>query len=184
MHYNIRILIPVPEIVLLNGNRLAQKAKEADGLVAGGYTPYSSIDARTKSFLERLYPLRHKHGFMNGKPGIAVATCAITQDCAGMPPACDNGANDISFYMMEEGMNFLGSGKIRGNIPCIRCGYGDVCQSAGLKMIFGENATVDSVGVSTAEKQDKGISAVWPLYYCHGPLPCPISPRRVSSTAA
>jgi len=141
-----------------DGNRLAQKAKEADGLVVGGYTPYSSIDARTKSFLERLYPLRHKHGFMSGKPGIAVATCAIPRDCEGMPPACDNGANDISFYMMEEGMHFLGAVKIQGNIPCIRCGYGDVCESAGLKMIFGENATVDSVGVNTAEKQDQAMA--------------------------
>jgi len=136
-----------------DGNRLAQKAKDADALVVGCYTPYSSIDARTKAFLERLYPLRHKHGFMQGKPGIAVTTCAIPADCEGMPPACDNGVNDISFYMMEEGMNFLGSVKLQGNIPCIRCGYGDECQTAGLKMIFGENATVDSVGVNTFENQ-------------------------------
>lgn len=138
-----------------DGNRLAQKAKEADGLVVGGFTPYSSIDARTKSFLERLYPLRHKHGFMQAKPGIAVATCAIPADCAGMPPACDNGANDISFYMMEEGMNFLGAVKIRGNVPCVRCGYGDECAVSGLTMIFGKNATVDTVGVNNFEMQDQ-----------------------------
>ncbi len=136
-----------------DGNRLAQKAKDADALVVGCYTPYSSIDARTKAFLERLYPLRHKHGFMQEKPGVAVVTCAIPADCEGMPPACDNGANDISFYMMEEGMSFLGAVKLQGNIPCIRCGYGDECRTAGLKMIFGENATVDSVGVNTFENQ-------------------------------
>lgn len=136
-----------------DGNWLAQKAKDADALVVGGFTPYSSIDGRTKAFLERLYPLRHKHGFMNGKAGAAIVTCAIPADCEGMPPACENGANDIFFFMMEEGMNFLGSIKIQGNIPCIRCGYGDECKTAGLKMIFGENATVDSVGVNTFENQ-------------------------------
>ena len=134
-----------------DGNLLAEKAKQADGLVVGGYTPYSSIDARTKAFLERLYPLRHKHGFMSGKSGVAVVTCAIPQDCEGMPPACESGANSIFYYMMEEGMNFLGSVKIRGNIPCIRCGYGDTCEMAGLKMIFGPEATVDTVGVNTFE---------------------------------
>jgi len=137
-----------------DGNRLAQKAKDAAGLVVGGFTPYSSIDGRTKAFLERLYPLRHKHAFMKGKPGVAVATCAIPAGCEGMPPACENGANDIFYFMMEEGMNFLGSVKIQGNIPCIRCGYGDECETAGLKMIFGEHATVDSIGVNTFEMQN------------------------------
>ena len=136
-----------------DGNMLAEKARQADGLVVGGYTPYSSIDGRTKAFLERLYPLRHKHGFMSGKSGVAVVTCAIPEDCEGMPPACESGANSIFYYMMEEGMNFLGSVKIRGNIPCISCGYGDDCQMAGLKMIFGPEATLDTVGVNTFETQ-------------------------------
>lgn len=33
-----------------DGNLLAQKAKEADGLVVGCFTPYSMIDGRTKAF--------------------------------------------------------------------------------------------------------------------------------------
>lgn len=135
------------------GNLLAQKAKQADGLVVGGFTPYSSIDARTKAFLERLYPLRHKHGYMVGKPGIAVVTCSIPEDCSELPQACENGTNNIYFYMLEEGMNYLGSVKIQGNIPCIKCGYGDECQMAGLNMIFGPQATVDSVGVYNFETQ-------------------------------
>lgn len=141
-----------------DGNWLADKAKKADGLVVGGFTPYSSIDARTKAFLERLYPLRHKHGYMNDKPGIAVVTCAIPPNCDGLPPACENGASDIFFYMMEEGMNFIGSVSIRGNIPCVRCGYGDECRTAGLKMIFGGDATVDAVGIQTLETQAEAMN--------------------------
>ncbi|MBS3755318.1 MAG: hypothetical protein KGY56_06425 [Desulfobacterales bacterium] len=70
-----------------------------------------------------------------------------------MPPACESGANSIFYFMMEEGMNFLGSVKIRGNIPCIRCGYGDECQMAGVKMIFGPEATLDTVGINKFETQ-------------------------------
>jgi multimeric flavodoxin WrbA len=50
---------------------LAEKAKQANALIIGGFTPYSSLDSRTKAFIERLYPLRHIHGFMRGKPGAA-----------------------------------------------------------------------------------------------------------------
>ena len=52
-----------------DGRLLAEKAKAADALIVAGFTPYSSLDSRTKAFLERLYPLRHTHGFMAGKPG-------------------------------------------------------------------------------------------------------------------
>ena len=108
-----------------DGIFLAKKAKEADALIIACYTPYSSIDSLTKTFIERLYPLRHKHGFMAGKPGGAIATCAIPATNKALPPACDMAINAIMFYMMEEGMNFVGSVKILGNVPCIKCGYGN-----------------------------------------------------------
>ena len=129
------------------GILLAEKAKAAAGLVIGCYTPYSSIDARTKTFLERLYPLRHRYGFMNGKPGGAIVTSAIREDAEGLPPAAEMGLSAIEFYMMEEGMQFMGAAKVVGNVPCIRCGQEDECEVSGLKMLFGPEATVDSVGV-------------------------------------
>jgi multimeric flavodoxin WrbA len=140
-----------------DGNVLAEKAKAADALIIAGFTPYSAIDGRCKAFMERLYPLRHKHGFMQGKPGGAIVTCAIPEDCQHLPKACENGVQAIQAYMMEEGMNFLGAVKILGNIPCLTCGYGDECATAGLKMIFGPQASVDSVGVSRFEDQDKAL---------------------------
>ena len=62
-----------------DGIDLAEKVRAADALVIGGFTPYSTIDARTKAFLERLYPLRHVHGFMAGKPGGAVITSSVPE---------------------------------------------------------------------------------------------------------
>ena len=142
-----------------DGILLAEKVKEADALIIACYTPYSSIDSLTKSFIERLYPLRHKHGFMAGKPGGAIVTCAIPATNKALPPACDMAINAIMFYMMEEGMNFVGAVKILGNVPCIKCGYGNECKTSGIKMIFGNEATVQSVGVNKFEEQLDALDA-------------------------
>ncbi|MBI5307200.1 MAG: flavodoxin family protein [Planctomycetes bacterium] len=142
-----------------DGIMLAEKAKEADALIIACYTPYSSIDALTKAFMERLYPLRHKHGFMAGKPGGAIVTCAVPAANKTLPPAGDMGVNAVMFYMMEEGMNFVGSVKILGNVPCIKCGYGNECKTSGIRMIFGNEATVQSVGVNTFEEQPDALEA-------------------------
>lgn len=142
-----------------DGIMLAEKAKTADALIIACYTPYSSIDALTKAFIERLYPLRHKHGFMAGKPGGAIVTCAVPAASKTLPPAGDMGVNAVMFYMMEEGMNFVGSVKILGNVPCIKCGYGNECKTSGIKMIYGNEATVQSVGVNTFEGQPDALEA-------------------------
>lgn len=142
-----------------DGIMLAEKAKEANALIIACYTPYSSVDALTKAFIERLYPLRHKHGFMAGKPGGAIVTCAVPATSKTLPPSGDMGVNAVMFYMMEEGMNFVGSVKILGNVPCIKCGYGNECKTSGIKMIYGNEATVQSVGVNTFEGQPDALEA-------------------------
>ena len=70
-----------------DGIELAQKAREADALIIAGYTPYSTLDARTKSFIERLYPNRHGIAYMKGKPGGAIITYCIPADTPHLPPA-------------------------------------------------------------------------------------------------
>ena len=148
-----------------DGIELAEKAKAADALVIAGFTPYSSIDARTKAFIERLYPLRHVHGFMAGKPGGAVITHAVPEGHESMPPACQMGVNAIQFFMMEEGMNFIGAVTIQGNVPCVKCVYGDECKMSGIAMLHGPNATVDSVGIKAFETQTVAVEAAKELGY-------------------
>ena len=140
-----------------DGILMAQKAKEADALIIAGFTPYSTIDSRTKAFIERLYPLRHTHGFMAGKPGGAVITSAVPEDNEMLPPACQMGINAIQFYMMEEGMNFVGAVKIQGNVPCVKCAFGDECKMSGITMLYGPDATVDSVGIKVFEKEPMAV---------------------------
>ncbi len=136
-----------------DGIALAEKAKEADAMVVAGFTPYSTLDSRTKAFLERLYPLRHNHGFMAGKPGAAIITCAVPEDNELLPPACESGINAILYYMMEEGMNIVGAVKVFGNVPCVKCGNGDECKMSAIPMIYGQDATVGSVGINVFEEQ-------------------------------
>jgi multimeric flavodoxin WrbA len=136
-----------------DGILLAEKVKAADALVIGGFTPYSSLDSRTKAFIERLYPLRHNYGFMAGKPGAAVITSCVPEDNKQLPPAAEMGVNSLVFYMMEEGMLFVGALKLQGNVPCVRCGFGDRCTMSGISMLYGPMATVDSVGIKQFEQQ-------------------------------
>ena len=115
-------------------------------------------DSRTKAFLERLYALRHRHGFMMGKPGGAIITCAIPEGNEMLPPAFEMGKNAIMFYMMEEGMEFAGAVRVEGNVPCIKCGYDTECKIPGIPMVYGEDATRESIGVQSFEEQPKAIA--------------------------
>jgi hypothetical protein len=69
------------------------------------------------------------------------------------------GVNAIQFYMMEEGMDFLGAVKILGNVPCVGCRHGDECKMTGLKMLYGPDATKDSVGINSFEEQPVAVEA-------------------------
>jgi multimeric flavodoxin WrbA len=142
-----------------DGIALAEKARAADALIVAGFTPYSTLDSRTKAFIERLYPLRHVHGYMRGKPGGAVVTAAVPEGAEQLPPAADLGVRAIQLYMMMEGMSFLGAVKVLGNVPCLSCGRGDDCGLSGLKVLHGPDATVDSVAVNRFEDQPEAVAA-------------------------
>lgn len=130
-----------------DGVMLAEKTYKANAVVIAGFTPYSSLDSRTKAYMERLYPLRHRHGLMADKPGAAIITSAVAPGQAGMPPAADIGIQAVRHFMMEEGMRFIGGVSLLGNVPCIHCGKDGQCQMSGLKMIHGPDATPESVGI-------------------------------------
>lgn len=126
---------------------LAEKFRAAPAFVLGAFTPYSSLDARSKAFMERMYCFRHRIGGNSGKIGASVITTACTPGAVGLPPAAETASSQVAFWMMEEGITNLGSIVVLGNVPCIRCGHGDDCTVSGVKMIHGPEATVDSVGV-------------------------------------
>ncbi len=134
-----------------DGRELAEKFHHADAFVLGGYTPYSSLDARSKTFIERMYCLRHREGLNRGKVGASVITTACPPNVEGLPPAAQTATSQVAFWMMEEGMVNVGSMLLLGNVPCIKCGHGDDCPMSGIKMLYGQQASVASVGVHTFE---------------------------------
>ncbi|OKY76494.1 MAG: NADPH-dependent FMN reductase [Desulfobulbaceae bacterium DB1] len=147
-------------IIADDGVMLAEKAFKADIVIVGGYTPYSSLDSRTKAFMERLYALRHRHGLMAGKPGAAVVTCAVPPGREGMPPAGENGLQAIRFCMMEEGMRYVGGVSVLGNVPCVKCKSGSQCRVSGVKMIHGPDAAAENVGINTLEQNPETVAAL------------------------
>jgi hypothetical protein len=102
--------------------------------------------------MERMYCHRHRVGRNARKSGVTVITTACPPGAPGMPPAAETATSQIGFWMMEEGMTNLGTMVIQGNLPCIRCGYGDDCSFSRIKMLFGPEATVTSVGVKGLEQ--------------------------------
>lgn len=135
---------------------LAEQFHAADGFVLGCYTPYSSLDARTKSFMERMYCLRHQEALNRGKPGAFIITSAMPPGVEGLPPAVEVASQQLAFWMMEEQMQYVGAVVLLGNVPCIRCGKGDDCAVSGIKMLFGPDGTVAAAGVHDVDA-DKGV---------------------------
>lgn len=143
-----------------DGIILAEKVKAAAALVIAGFTPYATLESRTKACMERLYPLQHRKGFMAGKPDAAISTSAPPEGHEQMPEVAEMAVHAVAAYMMEEGMQFVGALKLRGNVPCVRCGFGDECHMSGVKMIYGSTATVDCMGINQFERQASHVERV------------------------
>lgn len=112
---------------------LAGKVRAAHAVVVGGYAPYGAVDAFTKSFLERMFSLRHNNGLNRGKLAVAVAT-GIGRGVPGLEEA----AAQINHALTLEGMEVLGVLKAEGNPECMVCGYGTSCPMSALPWALGE----------------------------------------------
>lgn len=146
-----------------NGIMLAEKTYKANAVIIAGFTPYSSLDSRTKAYMERLYPLRHRHGLMAGKPGGAIITSAIAPEQEKRSAAAAIGIQAIKDFMLEEGMKFIGGVSLPGNVPCIRCGQDGQCQMSSLKKIHGQDATPASVGINDFENDPEKVAELQQL---------------------
>ena len=56
-------------VVQDDARALAGKFRDVPAFVLGAFTPYSSLDARTKAFMERMYCHRHRIGGNSAKVG-------------------------------------------------------------------------------------------------------------------
>ena len=115
-------------------NPLLEEIEQADALIFSGFPSYGAINALTKVFIERLWPLRHRKFATKGKVSVSVITSA------GQPKElCDYFEHYCTDYL---GTNYQGSLAIVGILPCLSCGYGESCQVSGFIGIHGEGKTI------------------------------------------
>ena len=117
-------------------NDVLEKIIEADALVFSGYPSFGSINALSKVFIERLWPLRHNHLFTKGKVGAAVACSSSRADSETL-------ASYFEMYLtMYLQTRYQGTLALAGNVPCMSCGYGEECDYSGWLRLKGPGAKV------------------------------------------
>lgn len=102
----------------------------ADALVIGGVTYFAHPNALTRTFMERMFPLRHQVPQTLGIPGAAVAVGG---------ELADQTAQEIAYHM-EGYFNFTMVGAVAfksATWPCFVCGYGLTCEYGGPALFYG-----------------------------------------------
>jgi multimeric flavodoxin WrbA len=115
-------------------NRQLDKIESCDAYLLSGYPSFASINALTKAFIERNWPLRHNHNLTKGKVGGAVV--------AGNGHLEELDSYFQGYFTGYLLMDFKGTLKLRGNPPCMTCGYGEDCDHSGFLRMYGPGAKV------------------------------------------
>lgn len=115
-------------------NPILEKIIEAEAIVMSGYPSFGSVNALTKIFIERLWPLRHNHLLTKGKVGAAVV-------CGSAAPA------ELEVYFAHYFNDYLhtryqGTLALDGNVPCLSCGFGEDCEGSGVLRRYGPGAKI------------------------------------------
>jgi hypothetical protein len=159
-------------------NWLSKKVWDSDALVIGAYSPYSSLDAFTKAFLERLWSLRHVNNFLRGKPVVTIISGVyprfldnVVLRALGLAKLLrwlflpvNKVSRALSNELRLDRMEILGEVKIRGNVPCLTCGRGDDYDMSSVKFLHGKNAQATADKCFRVEDQEK----IWREMQCLG----------------
>ncbi len=125
---------------------LAEKVKAAEALVIGSYCPYSSLDGFSKAFMERLWSMRHVTNLNRGKQVVTIVTGLI-------PQIREQVSQMLAIEIMMERMELVGQLQVGGNVPCLTCGKGDVCEMSGARQLFGPDAKISAELCVSVEDQ-------------------------------
>lgn len=109
---------------------LYPKIVDADILLVGGVVYFGQMNALTHTFLERLYPLRHREPLTQGKLAAAVSV-------GGME--AEKGLGQMTAFL-EKYFYYQVVGDLAWDSltpPCYTCGFGVVCQYGAPAMMLG-----------------------------------------------
>ncbi|MDR0621057.1 MAG: flavodoxin family protein [Deltaproteobacteria bacterium] len=115
-------------------NPLLDKIDKAEALVMSGYPSFGSVNALTKIFVERNWPLRHRTILTQGKVGAAVV-CGRS----GLDKLADWFGNYFTGYLKTR---YQGTLALGGNVPCLSCGFGEDCPGRGFLGQYGPGAKI------------------------------------------
>lgn len=110
---------------------IESEVREAKALVIGGYPPFGAVDGFTKSFIERLYSLRHQKQLLKGKLGVAVA---------GGYKGNERVKDFLEIFFKTQQLQHVGTIVTCGNAACLSCGFDDECVLSNIPLVFGEGA--------------------------------------------
>jgi len=128
-------------------NPILDKIVKAEAIIMSGYPSFGSLNALSKIFIERNWPLRHNHILTKGKVGASVI-------CGRM------GLGELDAYFRQYFVNYLmtdyqGTLVLKGNVPRMTCGYGEECQGSGFLREYGPSAKVTEDKFSNFEKNEE-----------------------------
>jgi NAD(P)H-dependent FMN reductase len=136
---------------------LAEKVREADAIVLGAYIPYGMVDAFTKAFLERLWSMRHIRNLKRDKFFVTLVSGLSEQGRAVA-------LKSLAVELCMERTNHIAELKIKGNVPCLTCGYGDTCWGSGVQRHHrGRSASPDLRCAVETQNVWEEAAAVWKL---------------------
>ncbi|QZY56192.1 flavodoxin family protein [Crassaminicella profunda] len=114
-------------------NEILEKILEADAILLGGVARFGKLNAVTKTFIERLFPLIHRKMLTKGKIAAAVAGGFFHQETVK-----DEVTSIFQIFNMEE----VGVLTIDGNASCFKCGYGETCDYSAFRAKYGQQAKI------------------------------------------
>jgi multimeric flavodoxin WrbA len=128
-------------------NPLLEKIEKAEGLIMTGYPSFGSVNALTKTFIERNWPLRHRWILTEGKVGAAIVCGG-----SGLGKMTEWFENYFTRYLKTR---YQGTLVLGGNVPCLSCGYGEDCPGSGFLGQYGPGAKITPDKFNSFPKNSK-----------------------------
>lgn len=129
-------------------NEILDKILEADAILLGGVARFGKLNALTKTFIERLFPLIHRKMLTKGKIAASVAGGFFDQNTV---------KDELASVFQILGMEDVGSITIDGNASCFKCGYGETCDYSAFRAKYGQDAKITDDIFYIFDKDEKAV---------------------------
>ena len=129
---------------------IRDKIMAADGLVIGAPNYFSTLNALSHCFLERLCQFRHRDcDSLAGKHAVIVSTGGVE---TGPPSVVIE--KMLTYYQVIH----VGTVAAQGAASCFTCGHGETCSTGAVRTLCGEGVAITDDLIPNLEKQPDKIN--------------------------